>query len=296
MNLDSATDKIDLTGQVAIVTGGGRGLGRAFAQALAGAGAAVAMLSRTESELRETVALIEGAGGQAIAQVADVTDRVAIEDAVQQTERRLGPVDLVVNSAGVMCSVGYAWEVNPEDWWREIEVNLRGSFLSARAVLPGMLARGRGRIINLASGAGLVMHPGISAYCISKAAVIRLTEGLAADTGARGITVFAMHPGTVRTPLNDQALTLGSAYISAVPESAREQHSVIQFVHGFRRIFEQGRDTPIERSVQLLLFLASGKADALSGRFIGVSEDWASMAQRAEEIRHKDLYTLRLRK
>ncbi len=117
----------------------------------------------------------------------------------------MGRIDLLVNTAGVFHALGPIAEVDPDEWWREIEINVRGTYLCTRAVLPGMLARAQGRVINLASAAGLQSLPTTSAYCVSKTAIIRLTESLALETGDQGIRVFAMHPGTVRTPMNDYA-------------------------------------------------------------------------------------------
>ena len=152
---DAIHQEIDLGGQVAIVTGGGRGIGSAIAQKLTKAGAAVAVVARSEDQLAETVTLIEGAGGRAIALPVDVTDQQAVERAVAETEQQLGPVDLLVNNAGVPGPPGPLWESDSGEWWWCIEVNLRGPFLCSRAVLPGMVARGRGRIITTASGFGL---------------------------------------------------------------------------------------------------------------------------------------------
>ena len=141
----------ELVGQVALVTGGGRGIGRAIAQALATAGAAIAVTARSEDQLRETVALIERAGGRALALPADVTDRQAVEHLVADIERQLGPVDVLVNNAGIVGPLGPLWEADPEAWRRCLDVNLYGAFLCARAVLPGMVARRRGRIINMST-------------------------------------------------------------------------------------------------------------------------------------------------
>ena len=191
----------DFTDQVALITGGGRGLGRAFAEALARAGATVAIVARSESELQAVAQAIEQAGGRALTFMADVTDRQAIERVVAEIERQRGHIDLLVNNAGVCRALGPIVEIDPDDWWREIEINVRGTFLCARVALPGMLAHGRGRVINIASPAGLQALPTGSAYCLSKAAVIRFSESLAIEHSDRGVHAFAMNPGNVRTAM-----------------------------------------------------------------------------------------------
>jgi NAD(P)-dependent dehydrogenase (short-subunit alcohol dehydrogenase family) len=281
MSSNDIRQEIDLGGQVAIVTGAGRGIGRAVAQELAKTGAAVAVLARSEDQLTETVALIEGEGGRALALPVDVTDQQAVARAVAETERQLGPVDLLVNNAGHGGQVGPVWEVEPDEWWRCVEVNLRGPFLCARAVLPGMIARRRGRIIITSSLAGTGPWPYMSAYAISKAAVTRLAENLTAETEAHGISVFAVQPGPVRTAaweifLSDEAKTY-------LPDM-------------YKYVSQGGSGVPPERAAKLVVFLASGQADALSGCFISVDDDVAEMVQRAEEIRREGLHTLRLRK
>ncbi len=144
-----------------------------------------------------------------------------------------------------------------------------------------MIARRRGRIINVASGAGTASIPYMSAYVTSKAALIRLTDILAIETRDYGISVFAIEPGTVRT---------------AMAEHALESPAGRKWMPWFRKIFEEGRDVPTDVGARFVLLLASGKADALSGRFINVADDLVSMIEQAEEIRRNDLYTLRLRK
>ena len=152
-----------LVDQVAVVTGGGRGLGRVIACHLAAEGARVVVASRTMSELEETVDLIAGVGGTATAFVLDVTDREAVVSVMSKIERRLGQVDLLVNDAAVVAPLGPLWEVPAAEWWRHLQINLYGSFLCAHTVLPGMTGRGRGRIVNLVSTAGLVAIPFASA-------------------------------------------------------------------------------------------------------------------------------------
>jgi len=189
----------ELSGQVAVVTGGGRGIGRAVAQALAAAGAAVAVVARSSGALTQVAAGIHEMGGQAIAVTADVTEREAVERMVEQVQRRLGPVDLLVNGAGIGGPIGPAWEGDPDDWWRCLETNVRASLpnLCARSVLPGMIARRCGRIVNLASIAGLTGLPYHSGYVLSKTAIVRFSETLAAETRPHGIQVFAIYPGLV---------------------------------------------------------------------------------------------------
>ena len=249
---------MDLTGQVVLITGGSRGLGRAFAQALLAAGARVAIIDILAAELHETAAQLSSAANQVVAIRAAVTD----PQVVTTVEERLGPITLLINNAGQFRAFGPIGVVDPIAWWNEVEVNLRGPFLYANAVLPGMRRRHRGRIINLASRAGIQGIPTLSAYVTSKAALIRFSEALALETNEDGIQVFAIHPGTLRTPMND--------YVHDSPEVAESAPWVQQ---RFRTVFAQGLDTPIERPVHLMLRLAAGDADALSGRYISVEDD-----------------------
>jgi NAD(P)-dependent dehydrogenase (short-subunit alcohol dehydrogenase family) len=276
--------RADLSGQVALVTGGGRGIGRVFAQTLAAAGAKVAVAARSEDELAGTVALVEAAGGQALAVPLDVTDRRAVEHAVAGIERQLGPLALLVNNAGVSGPFDTVWDVDPDEWWRTMDINLRGSFLCARAVLPGMTARRCGRIINIASHAGVYRWPQVSAYSVSKAALVKLTENLAVETKRLRVAVFAVHPGIVTIGLTEAAAT------TADPESPFGRAMA-----WIRQQIEAGRAVPPERSADLVLRLASGHADALSGRYLTVDDDLDSLIERAAEIQRDDLYTLRLR-
>jgi NAD(P)-dependent dehydrogenase (short-subunit alcohol dehydrogenase family) len=266
--------------KVAIVTGAGRGLGRAFAIALA-ADHAVAVVARSAGELDETVALVARSGGRAEAFVADVTDAQSVGRAFGEVERTLGPVDLLVNNAGVLGPLGPFVDSPVEDWWRTMDVNLRGQLLCAHQVLPGMIARRSGRIVNLASGGGATMFPYFSAYITSKTALIRFSECLAYEVKLHGISVFAMGPGTVRTAMSEHSLHS--------PEGRK-------WLPWFRDIFDQGRDLPAERPAAVLCELASGRADALSGRFVTPSDDIARLVEAAADIETAKLYSLQVQR
>lgn len=270
-----------LRGQVAVVTGGGRGLGRAFAQALAAAGCSVAVVARSAAELAETVRLVERSGGQARAFPADVTDAAAIGKTFAAIEQSLGSVALLINNAGIAGPIGPFAQSTIEDWWRTIDVNLRGQVLCAHLVLPGMIARRRGRIVNIASGGGTRMLPHFSAYVTSKTALIRFAECLAAEVKPHGLAVFAMGPGTVRTAMSEHSLNS--------PEGKT-------WLPWFREIFDAGRDLPPERPAALLLALASGRADALSGCYVQPDDDLDAMVKAAAEVEQGKLYSLQVRR
>jgi NAD(P)-dependent dehydrogenase (short-subunit alcohol dehydrogenase family) len=270
-----------LRDKVAVVTGGGRGIGRAVAQALAAAGARVAVVARSNAEIEETAALIAQAGGTGRAFAADVTAADAVEGAVDAITRSLGPVDVLVNNAGVVKPFGPFWQTDLTEWWRGMEVNLRGPLQCTMAVLPAMLARRGGRIINVASNAGTMPTPYYTSYVTSKTALIRFTECLALETKAWGISVFAISPGTVRTAM--------SGYSLNSPEGQK-------WLPWFRRIFDEKIDVSAERPAKLVLELASGRADALSGRYLSIYDDLDAMVRSAATIEEKDLYSLKVEK
>lgn len=259
---------IDLQGKVAIVTGAGRGIGQAIAEALARNGAGVAVTARTEPEILDTASRIQEAGGRAVAIPGDVSDYATVQRWVLETERRLGSVDILVNNAGVSGVGGPFWESDPVGWWRTLEVNLLGPMLCSRAVLPGMIARRRGTIINVGSNAGIRPLPGNSAYGTSKAALLRFSESLAAAVAEYSIRVFAMSPGLVRTRSTENVPIFHN-----LPESEWR---------------------PAERAGELTVRLASGEADALSGCFLHVDDDLSELLREAKRIRGERLYTLRL--
>jgi NAD(P)-dependent dehydrogenase (short-subunit alcohol dehydrogenase family) len=270
---------IRLDGQIALVTGAGRGIGRAIALALTEAGAAVAVCARSQDDVTCVAEEIAGHGGQAVAMRCDVTHRHEVEDMVAGVEAVLGPVDLLVNNAAQAGPVGPIAATDPDEWWQALEVNLRGPLYCARAVLPGMLSRGHGRIVNVSSGAGFAAWPMVSAYSVSKAALYRLSENLAAETREHGVAVFAISPGLVRTAMSESGLSCG-------------EPSVEQF---FTDLFANQEDVPADVAATLVVYLASGAADVLSGRNLDVFDDVAQMVARAAEIEEHDLYVLRQR-
>jgi 3-oxoacyl-[acyl-carrier protein] reductase len=255
----------ELSGQIALVTGGGRGIGANIARELAEAGMRVAVAART----REQVELVaEEIGGLALE--VDVSDDPSVRQMVDETERELGPVDVLVNNAGVMTpwDTPPIWEERPEDWWRVFEVNVLGPYLCCRTVLPGMVERKSGRIVNVGSGAAYLpvtpSNVGGTAYGPSKAALYRFGELLAGQVAQFGLAVFTISPGLVRTEMTD-VLGDGAPW------------------------------TPPELAPQLVRVLVSGRADRLSGRYIHAEhDDIEDLIARADEIVENDSNAIRL--
>ena len=266
-----------LDGQVALVTGGGRGIGRAIALGLSRAGAAVAVCARSEEQVSAVAHEISLRKGSTLALRCDVLHRDEVEDMVARVETTIGPVDLLVNNAGQFGPVGPIATTHPDEWWRTLEVNLRGPLYCARAVLPGMLRRGHGRIINVSSSSGFAAVPMLSAYSVSKAALYRLSENLAAEARVHGVTVFTIIPGLVRTAMSESALSCG--------EPGIEQW--------FKGAFAKQENVAPECVASLVSYIACGQADVLSGRYIFATDDVPQMVARAKEIQEQDLYVLR---
>ncbi|MBX3568102.1 MAG: SDR family oxidoreductase [Rhizobiaceae bacterium] len=194
-------NRIDLEGQTAIITGGAQGLGFAFAKRIAASGAKVCLWDVNEGPLK---AAVEKIGPAASSVTVDITDAQAVVEAVARTEAGAGPVSIMVNSAGI-AGPNHTLEAYPlEDWRRVIEINLNGTFHVNRAVVPGMKARGYGRIVNVASIAGKEGNPNASAYSASKAGVMALTKSLGKELAGLDIAVNAITPAAARTPIFDQ--------------------------------------------------------------------------------------------
>ena len=245
---------------VALVTGGGRGIGASIARELADAGMRVAVTGRT-AELVEAVAAEIGG----LALVGDVSHGGDVERWVSRTEDELGPIDLLAANAGIGNPEGASWEIPVDAWWNVLEINVLGVHLSCRTVIPGMLERGRGRIVITGSGAAYLPGSQHTAYPTSKAAVCRYGETLAGELERR-IPVFFFSPGLVRTELSG-------------------------------RLGDDLPWTPPELAPQLVRVLASGRADALAGRYLHAEhDDIEDLIVRADEIATNDLNAIRLRR
>ncbi len=252
---------LSLSGQVAWVTGGGRGIGRAAAQALAGRGAAVAVSARTQIEVDETADEILERGGRAESFVCDVSDWQAVIETVGQIEATLGPVDILINNAGVLGPLARVWASPPREWARAIEINLIGAYYCARAVLPGMIARGRGSIVNISSGAAAFAGPNWSAYATSKAGLDHFTRSLAVELQSTGVRVNSLHPGIVETAMVE---TLRTATPEQLPPSRR------QF---FEEVTARGEVLAPETAGRVIAWLASDAASDLNGAVLDLRDD-----------------------
>ena len=257
----------ELQGRVALVTGGGRGIGANIARELTDAGMRVAVAARTQDQVEQVAREI---GGLALA--VDVSDEASVQRMVDDAESELGAIDVLVNNAGIMGPSDRAiWEDDdPAAWWRVFEINMLGAYLCCRSVLRGMVDRGSGRIVNVGSGsAHLPVTPGRigdSAYGPSKAALHRFGEILAGQLEQHGIAVFTISPGLVRTALTE-------------------------------RLGDNAPWTPPELAPRLVRALASGRADGLAGRYIHAEhDDIEDLIARAEQIAADDLNQIRLRR
>ena len=236
-----------LAGTVALVTGASTGIGRHLAEGLAARGAAVAGMARSAGRLRTAMDEVAAAtGGRTLAVAADVTDRVAVTAAVEHVTAELGPVTLLVNNAGLIDAAEVPlWEADPDQWWQVVQSQVRGPFLVSRAVVPGMIAAGGGRVIGLGSGLGTRGSDVYSAYSAGKSAQMRITEALDLAGAAHGVRAFDLAPGVVDTEMT-RAMAM----------------------HAGRTAWTRPEDV-----VALAVAIAAGELDQWSGRFVRAGAD-----------------------
>ena len=271
-------DSRRLEGKVAFITGGGRGIGRAIARACAAEGAGLALVSRTAAELEETAAMVRDEhSAKAITLLADVSVREEVDRAVDQTLAHYGAIDVLVNNAGNIGPVNTAWNCDPEEWAQTISIHLMGVFYGCHAVLPHMLERGQGRIVNM-SGVG---GPNTTAYDAAKTAIVNFTENLALELKDTPITVNAISPGSIHTRMWEETRDLSLA----IGDLATYERGVQ---------VTSGQGASIERAAELAVFLGSDDCGALSGRLIRAFADrFEDFPDHVEEIMASESYQLR---
>lgn len=272
-----------LNQSLVVVTGGGRGLGRVFARRLAQSGARVVITGRDPETLSRSAAEI-GHGTESIA--FDVTDAGQVRDAFAEIERRFGPVEALVNNAGVLGPVDYFWRSTPLEWYEALDINLKGTVLCSHAVLDYMIARERGTIINIASNAGVFRWPTSSSYSVSKAAIIKLTENLAVEVRGHHVSLFAYHPGLIHSVGMSMDLQQsdvpGESMKAKLLEWCREEHLA-------------GRTVEPEKGAEHVAQLCGGGYSALSGRYLTVYDDLDVLLNAQKEVKRQDFLTLRVR-
>jgi NAD(P)-dependent dehydrogenase (short-subunit alcohol dehydrogenase family) len=252
-----------LKGQVAIVTGAGRGFGRAIAMRFAGEGAAVALTSRSLPELESAVEDIGRIGGRAIAVEGDVTNPADVDRVVAATEKELGPVSILVSNAGVPGPFGPVWSVNPEQWVAAQYVHIRAPFYYMQRVMPGMTQRRAGTVILVSAIASRIVAPYLSAYCLGKIAQTRLAAVAAAEAREFGVNVYSIDPGFVYTGMAEETANH--------PDAQRWLPGMVDRLKSVRE--SPHRNADLVRCAQRCLDLASGRYAALSGRYLELGDD-----------------------
>lgn len=277
-------DKFNLTGRVAIITGANQGFGFAVARAYVAAGASVLMCARDVSKLEEArreIAALAGSHQVVLAQPADVSQKKDVEQLVREALRLFPRVHILVNNAGVYGPLGLIEEVDWDAWVHAVEINLLGSVLMCRALLPHFKAHCYGKILQLSGGGATNPLPRISAYAVSKAAIVRFVETLAEEAREDHIDVNAIAPGALNTRLLDEVLAAG-------PDKVGQEF--------YKRSLKQKTQggAPLEKGVELATFLGSSASDGITGKLISALWDpWESLPEHADDLRRTDVYTLR---
>ena len=270
-----------LSGLHAIITGASQGLGKAIAAQYLREGASVVICARDAALLEQTRAELSASGGRVLAQPCDVADERQVANLVSFALRELGDIHALVSNAGVYGPMGPTEEVDLHEWRRALDINLFGTLLPCRAIIPHFKRAGRGKIVVISGGGATNPLPNISAYAASKAAVVRLMETLAEELKPHGIDVNAVAPGALKTRLVEQVLAAG-------PEKVGEA-----FFAKNRKWAEEGA-TPLELGAALCVWLASAEGDGITGKLISAQWDpWAKLQEHREALASSDIYCLR---
>jgi NAD(P)-dependent dehydrogenase (short-subunit alcohol dehydrogenase family) len=270
-----------LEGKTALITGAGRGIGQAIALAYAREGAKLSLAARSVPELEETAAQCRKHGAEVLITSTDVTDAGQVTRLVDATVERHSTIDILVNNAGIAGPIGSLEDNDMDAWINTVQVNLIGSYLTCRAVVPVMRRQNSGKIVNLSGAGAANAWANLSAYCSSKAAVVRLTEVLALELTNTGITVNALGPGSVHTGMWDEMTE------AAAKAGAGQIHET-----GLR--VTSGGGASIDRCADLAVWLAGSDSDGLSGRMISAfTDDFKSLSPSIPEIMASDVYTIR---
>jgi 3-oxoacyl-[acyl-carrier protein] reductase len=237
------------------------------------------LVARDEGALDQLTEEITAQGGQALGIGADVSQPDMVERAVRQYQAAFGQIDVLINAAGIQAPIGLFQENDPDEWEQTFRVNLFGPARLIKTVLPMMLARGQGKIINFSGGGATAPRPNFSAYAVSKAALVRFTETLAMELMHSNIQVNAVAPGAVNTRMLDEIIAAGT--------KAGDEHRT-----GLERLAAGG--TPVELVCELVLFLASPVSGKLTGKLISAPHDpWRDWEDQVDELNATSLYTIR---